>query len=82
MTYQEKDVCCRCKFNCCCADKAIRFFALLLVFAVGLILGTIFAPVLRYALAALIAFAAAIAASLIALLIYRWCECRCMRRGE
>lgn len=81
MNYPEKEDCRPGRCACVCVEKAICFFALLLVFTIGLILGTIFASVLRTALAAIIVFAATMAASLIALLIYRRCMCW-MRRGE
>lgn len=55
---------------CICSGGAICFFALLLALAIGLILGAVFSAVILPALAAVIAFAAAIATVTIALLIY------------
>ena len=81
MNYQENDSCRIGRCACVCVERAICFFALLLVFAIGLILGALFSWALYYALAAVIVFAATMAASIIALLIYRRCVCR-MRRGD
>ena len=81
MNYLEKESCRPGRCACVCVERAICFFALLFVFTIGLILGTIFAYALKSALAAIIVFAATMAASLIALWIYRRCMCW-MRRGE
>ena len=81
MNYPENDVCRPGKCACICVERAICFFALLFVFAVGLILGIVLAYTIRAALAAIIVFAATMAASLVALLIYRRCMCW-MRRGD
>lgn len=58
-----------------CTGTVSGFLAALLLFAVGLILGAYFAQQLLPAIAALIAFAAAIGAILIALLLFRLCRC-------
>ena len=81
MNYPENENCRPGRCACVCVERAICFFALLLVFTIGLILGAIFAYVLKNALAAIIVFAATMAASLVALLIYRRCMCW-LRRGE
>jgi len=57
--------------RCCRGSKgAIAFLALLIAVAVGLILGAVFSETILPALAAVIVFAAALLAVLIALLIY------------
>jgi len=74
-----------CQNNSCCTRTyqrtggclmyAIGFLAILLAFAVGLILGAFYYEMLLPAISAIIAFAAAIAAILIALLIFRSRRC-------
>lgn len=54
-----------------CFGKAICFLAFLVALAVGLILGAVFVETILPAVPAIIAFAAALAAIIIALLIYR-----------
>ena len=64
----------RCGFRrgyCCCA---VGFLALLVLFAVGLILGAVYYEAILPVLASVIAFTAAIAAVAVALVIY--CLCR------
>jgi len=56
---------------CCCA---VGFLALLVLFAVGLILGAVYYETILPVLASVIAFTAAIAAVAVALVIY--CLCR------
>lgn len=72
MNYQN-DCGCRCRISCCTA--AVGFLALLLALSVGLIAGASLYETILPAAAALTAFTAAVAAILIALLIY----CRCRR---
>lgn len=57
-----------------CSEAVIGFFAVLLAFAIGLILGALFFNVILAALAAVIVFAVVIAVIIIALLIY-WYRC-------
>ena len=76
MNYQDVNSCRRRCIRCICPASVIGFFALLLAFAIGLILGAIYYETILPALAAIIAFAAAIAAGVIGLLIYCWCK-RC-----
>ncbi|MBR6525730.1 MAG: hypothetical protein IKT57_07140 [Clostridia bacterium] len=61
---------------CTCIDGAIALFAGLLALAIGIILGAVFAETLLPALAAIIVFAIAMLAAIIALLIYRRCAFR------
>ena len=79
--YPEGGSCRPCRVPGSCVEKVILFFALLFVLTAGLILGVLFSSVLLPALYAIIAFAAATAASIVALLIYRRCECR-RQRGD
>lgn len=66
---------CRTKCTVCSGiDRAIAFFGLILALVIGLILGAIYYETIFPALPAVIAFAAAIASAIIALLIYRWCD--------
>ena len=62
----------RCTVRRCCqyVGAALCFLVLVLAFTVGLILGAVFYESILPALAAVIAFAAAILAIVIALLIY------------
>lgn len=62
-----------------CLSSVIGFLAVLLAFAIGLILGAVFFPVILSALAAVIVFAAIIAVIIIVLLIYWY---RCGRNGS
>ena len=63
---------------CCglCSMKVIGFFVVALAAALGLIFGAVYAEQIFAALAAVIVFAVVMAVAIIALLIYRWCECR------
>ena len=63
---------------CCglCSMKVIGFFVVALAAALGLIFGSVYAEQIFAALAAVIVFAAVMLVAIIALLIYRWCECR------
>lgn len=58
-----------------CSLKAAALFGVLLAFAVGIILGTVYAETFFPALAAIIVFAIIMAVAVIALLLYRRCEC-------
>ncbi len=58
-----------------CSLKAAALFAILLALALGLIFGTVYAETFFPALAAIIVFAVIMAVAVIALLIYRGCEC-------
>lgn len=64
--------------GCCglCSMKVIGFFVVALAAALGLIFGSVYAEQIFAALAAVIVFAAVMAVAIIALLLYRWCECR------
>ena len=64
--------------GCCglCSMKVIGFFVVALAAALGLIFGAVYAEQIFAALAAVIVFAAVMLVAIIALLIYRWCECR------
>lgn len=62
-----------------CLSSVIGFLAVLLAFAIGLILGALFFTVILPALAAVIVFAVVIAVIIIALLIYWY---RCGRNGS
>ena len=64
--------------GCCglCSMKLVCFFAVALAAALGLIFGSVYAEQIFAALAAIIVFAAVMAVAIIALLFYRWCECR------
>ncbi len=68
----------RCGSGCCglCSMKVIGFFVVALAAALGLIFGAVYAEQIFAALAAVIVFAVVMAVAIIALLIYRWCECR------
>lgn len=59
-----------------CSMKVIGFFVVALAAALGLIFGAVYAEQIFAALAAVIVFAAVMLVAIIALLIYRWCECR------
>lgn len=69
---------CPCSRACSglCSMKVIGFFVIALAAALGLIFGSAFAQQIFGALAAVIVFAAVMLVAIIALLIYRWCECR------
>ena len=58
-----------------CSLKAAALFGALLALAVGIILGTVYAETFFPALAAIIVFAIIMAVAVIALLLYRRCEC-------
>lgn len=62
-------------FLCICSAKIIYLFALFLTFALGLILGAVFAFTIILALPAVIVFAAVMAVLILALLVYRYCLC-------
>lgn len=63
---------------CCglCSMKVIGFFVVALAAALGLIFGAVYAEQIFAALAAVIVFAAVMLVAIIAILLYRWCECR------
>ncbi len=63
---------------CCglCSMKVIGFFVVALAAALGLIFGAVYGQQIFAALAAVIVFAAVMLVAIIALLLYRWCECR------
>ena len=64
--------------RCCFSlDGAICFFGFLIALALGLILGAIFYETILPALAAIIAFGAALLAVVIALLVFRSRRCDC-----
>ena len=65
---------CRVRTACACSQRAIWFFVLLFAFALGLILGAIFAGAIFSALAAVIVFAAVMLAVIIGLLIFGRCR--------
>lgn len=58
-----------------CSYIAVIFLVLLLALAIGLIIGAMNAETILPAMAALIAFSAAIAAILVALLLLWWKKC-------
>ena len=64
--------------SCCglCSMKVVCFFVVALAAALGLIFGAVYAEQIFAALAAIIVFAVVMAVAIIALLFYRWCECR------
>lgn len=64
--------------TCCglCAMRILCFFVVALAAALGLIFGAVYAEQILTALAAIIVFAVVMAVAIIALLFYRWCECR------
>ena len=64
---------CRCS-RCACSERVIAFFVLLLAVALGLIFGAVFSETILGALPAVIVFAVAMAAAVIALLIYGGCR--------
>lgn len=64
-----------CRRNCLYAWVALGFLALVLLFAIGVIVGVVNAEPLLTVLPAVVAFAAAIAAIIIAIVIY-WIVCR------
>lgn len=68
---------CGCSRMVCgiCSLKAAAFFAILLALAVGIILGAVYAEIFFPALAAIIVFVVIMAVAVIALLLYRGCEC-------
>ena len=80
--YQMENGCSNCsgscgsarRLACMCSMKVICLFVLLFAFALGLILGAVFAPFMLFALAAIIVFAIIMAIAIIALLIFRRCE--------
>ena len=65
---------------CKCSLWVIDFFAVLLAFALGLILGAVFVGTILAALPAIIVFAIVMAVLIIALIIYRYCMCCRIRR--
>jgi len=67
----QKQCCCR---RCSCTERVIGFFVLLLAVALGLIFGAVYAEQILSALAAVIVFAVAMAAAVLALLIYGGCR--------
>lgn len=77
MNLQEN---CRCS-RCACSERLIGFFVLLLIAALGLILGASFAEAILTALPAVIVFAVAMAAAVIALLIFAGCR-GCWSSGD
>ena len=58
------------------AHKRMETARAQLAAALGLIFGSVYAEQIFAALAAVIVFAAVMAVAIIALLLYRWCECR------
>lgn len=74
MNYQDANSCRRRSICCFCPASVIGFFVLLFALALGLVLGAIYYETILPAMAAIIAFAAAIAAGIIGLLIYCWCK--------
>lgn len=64
--------------SCCglCSMKVLCFFVVALAAALGLIFGAVYAEQIFAALAAVIVFAVVMAVAILALLFYRWCECR------
>lgn len=82
---QYENNCSRCDERCgrnsrsgcgLCSMKVIGFFVVALAAALGLIFGAVYGQQIFSALAAVIVFAAVMLVAIIALLIYRWCECR------
>ena len=71
MNYQNNVCCCRSNR---CLVYAIFFLVLAAAIGLGLILGAVYYETIFPALAALIAFTAAVAVIIIALLIYYWCR--------
>lgn len=70
MDLQER---CRCR-RCACTERVAGFFVLLLVLALGLIFGAVYAEAIFAALAAVIVFVVVMGAAVIALLIYGGCR--------
>ena len=66
--------------SCMCSMRVICLFVLLFAFAVGLIIGAVFAPLIWTALSAIIVFAIIMAIAIFALLLYRRCS-GCCRFG-
>lgn len=64
------------RLSCLCSGGSLCFFAFLLAFAIGLILGAVYYETILPVIAAVIAFAAAIAAILVALVFF-WCRRSC-----
>ena len=77
MNFLENCSCSRCS----CTERIIGFFVLLLFAALGLIFGAVYAEQIFSALSAVIVFAVAMAAAVIALLIFGGCR-GCWSKGD
>ncbi|NLV59679.1 MAG: hypothetical protein GXY67_13070 [Clostridiales bacterium] len=60
---------------CKCIERLICLLALFLVFAIGLIVGAVFAGIVLSVLPAIVVFAVVMAILIVALLVYRRCIC-------
>lgn len=60
---------------CWCPTRVIYFFAALLAFTLGLILGALNVIVILAALPAVVTFAVVMLVLIVALLIYKFCAC-------
>lgn len=67
---------------CWCSTRVICFFAVLLAFTLGLILGAVFSTVILSALPSIIVVAVILAVIVIGLLIFRRCLCCRSRKCE
>lgn len=77
MSYQENS--CGSRSSRCpglCSVRTIGFFVVVLAAALGLIFGAVYAEPIFASLASVIVLAIVLAAIIVGLLIWRWCECR------
>ena len=70
---RQNGSCIRCVCGCC-GGSALGFLVLLFALGLGLILGAIYVETIFPAIAAVVAFTAAVAAAIVAILIYCWCR--------